>query len=444
MNYQDQKITVIGAGKTGLSLARYFSARGAGVTLSDQRSREELNLQAMDGVSFDCGGHTERFFTGADLVVASPGVPLDVPPLIAAREAGVPVRGEVDIALKELSGKLIAITGTNGKSTTTSLIGEIFKAWGKKVFVGGNLGTPLIDAVGEAWDYLVVELSSFQLEAIEEMRPDYGVLLNITPDHLDRYPNMEAYVKAKERLFLTMKEQGVAVLNVDDSLVMQAGKWVQKGIGFSCESPLDEGLSLVGEAIRVRLPGIAADLPHNDLLLQGEHNRQNVMAALIPALLEGCPLELAWKAVTAYGGLPHRMQLVARVNEVSYFNDSKGTNVGSVLKSLSGLAAPVSLIAGGLAKGGDFTPLSDLVKDRVVALILMGTDAPLIEDHLGQLTRVIHVSSMKEAVQKAAEVTPKGGSVLLSPGCASFDMFNGMADRGNAFVNAVHALEEAL
>ncbi len=444
-NFNNRNIVVVGAGRTGIALATYFRQRGAQVVLSDSRSAERIDFlpKAESGILLDLGGHSVEHFERADLLAISPGVPLTIPPVAAAISRGIPVLGEIEIAFAELPVPLVAITGTNGKSTTTSVMGEAFRAWGKKTFVGGNLGTPLIEAVGGEWDWLVAEISSFQLEAIATFHPRYALLLNITEDHLDRYPGMDAYVAAKMRVFEQMTEADVAILNAEDRLVMAAAAHLRpRTILFSSRGQLPEGMGVENEEIVWRLEGVEERFPTRELRLQGLHNVENVMAALIPPLLAGCPPPVAWGAACAFAGLPHRMVPVRRLNGVTWYNDSKGTNVGSVVKSLAGLSAPVTLIAGGKDKGGDYAPLIDLVREKVAHLILIGQAADRLGAALGHLTETQQATTLEAAVRQAFEVTSAGGSVLLSPGCSSFDMFKSYEERGDVFTRAVCALPE--
>lgn len=443
--YRDKQIVVVGAGRTGRSLAAYFLRMGGLVTLSDSRSAEQLgDLSALSdkGIHFDFGGHNSQVFAKADLVAISPGVPLDLPAIVEANRRGVPVLGEIEIAFRQITAPLVAITGTNGKSTTTTLMGEIFRAWKRRTFVGGNLGTPLIEALEEpSWDWLIAEISSFQLEAIQDFRPKYGLLLNLSEDHLDRYPSMTDYVDAKQRLFENMTGADVAVFNNDDTLVRQLVKELPcRKIGFSSQRLPVEGMGLDESDIVWRHSAEEIRFPISELRLKGLHNLENVMAALIPPLLEGCPPEIAWSAVCNFDGLDHRMVLVRELDGVVWYNDSKGTNVGSVVKSLAGLQAPVTLIAGGRDKGGDYSPLVEMIREKVAHMILIGEAADHIEAALGSWTKTIRATTLEEAVQLAHRVTSPGGSVLLSPGCSSFDMFSSYAERGNVYVQAVRAL----
>ncbi len=441
-DYRGEKVIVVGAGRTGLALCAYFCRRGAAVTLSDRRPAAQIEgLDALRGfeLGLDLGGHRDDLFRGADLVAISPGVPLTVPAVAAARAAGVPVLGEVEIAFAEFTAPLAAITGTNGKSTTTTVMGDIFRAWGKRTFVGGNLGTPLIEAVEEGrWDWGVAELSSFQLEAIASFRPRYALLLNLTEDHLDRYPDMASYVAAKLRIFENMRADDTAILNAEDALVVDAVRGIRpRKQWFSSARVLDEGMGYDGSHIVWRRAGLETRFPVSELRLKGLHNVENVMAALLPPLLEGCPAAVAWGAARAFAGLPHRMVEVRVLNGVPWYNDSKGTNVGSVLKSLAGLAAPVTLIAGGKDKGGDYGVLADPVRKKVAHLILIGQASARIEQALGDLTHTLRAASLEEAVVLARDLTPAGGAVLFSPGCSSFDMFKNYEERGDRFARAV-------
>ncbi len=442
--YDGQQVVVVGAGRTGLALTAFFLSRGASVVLSDSRSaadRPDLAALATRGVTLDCGGHSPELFAAADLIAISPGVPLTLPAIAAARQQGVPVLGEIEIACRELNAPLVGVTGTNGKSTTTCLLGEVFRAWGKKSFVGGNLGTPLIEAADEQWDWLLAELSSFQLEAIDTFRPRYGLLLNLSPDHLDRYPDMAAYLAAKQQLFRNMADGDVAVLNGDDHQVLALAEEAPcLKVLFSSNRQLEEGISLDGEEIVWRWAGEETRFAAGQLQLCGSHNLENVMAALIPPLLEGCPAEVAWPAVCAFSGLEHRMVRVRELDGVTWYDDSKGTNVGSVIKSLAGLNPPVTLIAGGRDKGGDYAPLSEAAAGKVALSILIGEAAERMERAFQGKVITERAGTLEEAVLLAQQRTPCGGSVLLSPACSSFDMFRSYAERGEAFVKAVNKL----
>ena len=440
-------MVVVGAGCTGFALSRYLRGRFAEVILSDRSPADKIEgLATLTGlgVRLDLGGHTQELFESADLVVVSPGVPPAIPCLEAALAKGVPVMGEIELAFRELNLPMVAITGTNGKSTTTSLVGEAFKAWGKRTFVGGNLGTPLIEAVEIGrWEWAVVEVSSFQLEVIQAFRPRYAVLLNISEDHLDRYPGMDEYVAAKANLFVNMNGGDTAILNADDDRVMAVADPIRaRKVYFSSRRELDQGMFLADGSLIWRNGTAEEKFPVAELKLKGLHNLENVMAAMIPALLEGCPSHIAWQAVCGFPGLEHRMKLVRQLNGVNWYNDSKGTNVGSVVKSLAGLSSPVTLIAGGKDKGGDYAPLRELVKEKVTHLLLIGQAAERMREVLGDFADTRILVSLEEAVQSAHVLTAPGGSVLLSPACSSFDMFSNFEERGRIFSQLVLDLPE--
>ncbi|MFO7578534.1 MAG: UDP-N-acetylmuramoyl-L-alanine--D-glutamate ligase [Pelovirga sp.] len=446
MNYRNQHIVVVGAGQSGRALVRFLVARGAEVTLSDRRTAEQLGeLADLSGlpVRYDFGGHDMALFEQADLIAISPGVPLDAAPLQRALGRNIPVLGEIELASREVSSPVIAVTGTNGKSTTTCLIGEALAAAGQRVFVGGNLGTPLIDAVGRGDEVLVVELSSFQLETIERFRPHVAVLLNLSPDHLDRYPDLASYYRAKLNIFRNMTATGFAVLNADDETIvaLSPGGGAQK-VWFSPRGQEVEGLIREGDHLLWTWQGARESYPLAELFLAGEHNVENAMAALAAALLQGCPGRVAWPAICRFKGLRHRMQLVRTRAGVRWYNDSKGTNVGSVLKSLAGLAWPVTLIAGGKDKGGDYAPLREALHGTVGHLILIGEARQRMREAFAGSCEISTADSLAAAVALAAQLTPSGGTVLLSPACSSFDMFDSYEHRGSVFEELVRALPE--
>ncbi len=400
-HFADHTVAVVGLGKSGLATAKALTLGGARVWAWDdgEKARDQAE---------ECGIEIRRpdemALKGTAAVVLSPGIPLTHPvphPVVAlARQAGCPVIGDIELLSRsQTEARFIGITGTNGKSTTTCLMGEVFQAWGRRTFVGGNLGTPLIEAVEQRWDWVVAEISSFQLEAVQSFRPRYGLMLNLSADHLDRYPDMAAYLDAKGQLFARMTGQDVAVLNADDAqvLALSAAAPCRK-VYFSSQNLLDEGMSLFGDELVWRWGGEEIRFAVGQLQLCGSHNLENVMAALIPPLLEGCPPQLAWSAVCAFAGLDHRMVRVRELDGVVWYNDSKGTNVGSVVKSLDGLAAPVTLIAGGRDKGGDYAPLAAALVGKVAHLILLGEAAQRMAQALEGKTTLHQVASLAEAV----------------------------------------------
>lgn len=447
MELKNKKILVVGLARTGASVARFLAGQGAKVTVTDMRGREALasfvdSLADLD-ITLELGRHGEETFSGADLIVVSPGVPMDIAPLKLARERGVRVISEIELAHAFIQAPMVAITGTNGKTTTTTLTGEIFKGCGFRTFVGGNIGRPLIDLVtsGEQVDRVVAEISSFQLEGIVDFRPRVSVLLNITEDHLDRYAGFQEYIDAKERVFANQTGEDFAILNMDDPLVADcAGRIAARLVPMSRLRPLEQGISLRDGVITFAWEGRVERFPTSALKLRGVHNLDNCMASLAATLLMGCEGGSVLAALESFSGLPHRMELVAEVGGVAYYNDSKGTNVGSVVKSLESFPGNVILIAGGKDKGGEYTPLAELVRERVRHLILLGEARELIRDALGHLTHTVMVGSLEEAVQEAHRLGRPGDTVLFSPACSSFDMFRNYEERGNCFAAAVRAL----
>jgi UDP-N-acetylmuramoylalanine--D-glutamate ligase len=339
---------------------------------------------------------------------------------------------------------MAAITGTNGKTTTTTLTGEIFKGCGFSTFVGGNIGKPLIDLVtsGESVQRVVAEISSFQLEGIVNFHPNVAVLLNLTEDHLDRYSSFQEYIDAKVRIFANQTSGDYAVLNIDDPLVADCARsTAARIVPMSRLSVPEEGIFFRDNVITFAMDGRVERFPTQAFRLRGVHNLDNCMAALATALLMGCDAAKARTVVENFTGLPHRMELVSTVNGVPYYNDSKGTNVGSVVKSLESFPGNILLIAGGKDKGGEYTPLASLVKERVRALILLGEAKERIRSALGHLTDTVTVDSLEEAVREAHRLARPGDVVLFSPACSSYDMFKNYEERGDCFAAAVRALE---
>ncbi|PLX78460.1 MAG: UDP-N-acetylmuramoyl-L-alanine--D-glutamate ligase, partial [Desulfuromonas sp.] len=377
-------------------MCRFFVAQQARVILSDNAEIiDRAGIETLP-IKFDLGGHNTDLFCKSDLIVLSPGVPESIAAVQVAKQKGVPVIGEVEVEIRELAAPMIGITGTNGKSTVTTLTGEIFQAAGKKTYIGGNIGEPMTDAVeAGAWDWVVIELSSFQLESMQSFKPRYSMLLNISPDHLDRYPDMAAYIDAKKRLLMNQDETDFTIVNIDDPEVM---KVVASGRGqlipFSCQQRLDEGMSCQDKEITWRWQGKEIQFPVDELQIKGLHNVANVMAAMVPALIEGVDAQTIWRAVCDFTGLPHRMNLVRMLDGVAWYDDSKGTNVGSVVMSLTGLDKPVTLIAGGKDKGGDFGLLRTAVAEKVTTLILIGEAAVRIEKEIGPVTEIIQAETL--------------------------------------------------
>ena len=481
---------VIGFGRTGVAVAHFLLAGGAAVRVCDRRPAADFAtaLSPLAGrVDARLGSEDLTCLDGITLVVPSPGVPADAPLLRAANRRGITVLSEIELAARALTVPLLAVTGTNGKSTTTSLLGEMLRAAGARPFVGGNLGTPLIEAVGGAYDVAVAEVSSFQLEWVERLRPRIGVFLNLTDDHLDRHADREVYGRTKLRLFARQTEDDVAVLNGADPWICgHAGDLRARRIWFGagtanrpevgngspsdpragslsesrpragnlseshpragnlCESHSDAGDRVVlgtdGAAINLRLAGRDEVYPLDAVQLAGAHNRENMMAAVAAARAFGVPAAAVQQALERFRGLEHRLELVRERAGVRYVNDSKGTNAGAVIKSLASFPGNVILLAGGIEKGGDYGVLVEPVRRTVKRAIVFGAARELLARTLAGATEVELVDSLAEAVARAAAVAGRGDTVLLSPACASFDMFRDYADRGRQFKALVEAL----
>lgn len=419
MDVRGKRVVVVGLGASGIAACRLLRTRGARVVATDAREPEPAKALAAEGVDLVLGGHEEARIAEADLVVVSPGVP----PLrdVAAAEArGVPIWGEVELAVRMLAhpAPVIAIGGTNGKSTTTSLVGALLERAGKRVFVGGNLGEPLAAHADERFDVIVLEVSSFQMERVDAFRPKVSVLLNVTPDHLDRYPSMQAYADAKGNAFVRQTPDDLAVVPEDDATCLaQARRGEARVVTFG-----------VGQ---VPYPMALAGL-HNEL------NAAAALAAVSPWALEG---KVVADVLATFRGLPHRMARVRERAGVTFYDDSKGTNVGASVIAVRGIREDrCVLIAGGKDKGGSYEPLVQALRDRGRAAVLIGEAAEAIARAIGDVVPVVRAGSMDEAVHAAAELARPGDAVLLSPACSSFDMFKDYKERGEAFVRAVEAL----
>ncbi|HVX94832.1 MAG TPA: UDP-N-acetylmuramoyl-L-alanine--D-glutamate ligase, partial [Polyangia bacterium] len=448
-----KRVLVVGLGRSGTAVAILCAARGASVTVTDKRGADVLGPALSElprNIKVEIGGHQARTFLETDLIVLSPGVP-EIPELAAARAAGVAITGELELSSRYIDSTMIAITGTNGKSTTTTLAGAIARASGRPTFVGGNLGEPLALAVGtpagSAGGTCVVEVSSFQLETTESFSPRVAVLLNITPDHLDRYHDLEHYAATKGRIFAAQHASDFAVVNLDDPLALRQTEGIRaRRLGFSLERQLIEGAWLEGDELVVRLPGARPEsYPTAVPALVGRHNQANALAALLASRLVGATHAEALRALTEFQPLAHRMELVAKAGGVLYYDDSKGTNVGAVVAALDGFPRPVVLIAGGRDKGGDYAPLAEAMRRVGRGAVLIGEAADKLEAALSPVVPVVRASTMDDAVIAAAGVAQQGDAVVLSPACSSFDMFRDYAHRAQVFRAAVErlAVEEA-
>ncbi len=447
MDLRNKKVLVVGMARTGIATAKFLKAKGSLVTTTEVKPKEEMQeaVQELKGMELltEWGGHRPETFLHQDMIVVSPGVDLNMDPIQKAIQHGVRVISEIELAYHFINVPIIAITGTNGKTTTTLLIGEMLKEDGKKVGVGGNVGEPLIlFANGKGrWEVLAVEISSFQLEAIEDFRPRISVLLNITEDHLDRYSSYTDYIEAKRRIFANQDSGDLAVLNRDDPVVMQSGERVKaKKILFSLREKLEEGAFSNGQRIFLRLGGKREEYSLVGTPLKGIHNRENMMAALIAVRVFGCSKRAAQEVLSRFKGLEHRVEFVREIEGVRFYNDSKGTNVGSVVKSLQSFSEPVILIAGGKDKNGDLSPLEELIQKRVKHLILLGEAKERMNRELGRLTGTVMAKTLEEAVFLAHEKAEAGEVILLSPACSSFDMFKDYKERGRVFKEAVFKL----
>jgi UDP-N-acetylmuramoylalanine--D-glutamate ligase len=443
-----RRVVVAGLARSGQAACRLLLKHGARVTGTDRRDEAEIGAELRglerEGITLELGGHRADTLRSADLVVVSPGIDLRDPPFQQVRAGGTALIGEVELAYCASDATFLGVTGTNGKSTTAALLGEILTEAGLPAVVAGNIGIPLSQvAPGLSPDHLVVtELSSFQLETIERFRPRVALLLNLAPDHLDRYDRVEDYYRAKARLFENQGVSDFAVVNADDPLVIE---FTQQGRGtivpFSRRQRLAEGAFLDnGELILARSGRRETICRPDELKIHGVHNLENALAASLAAALTGAPVEAIRRAIVRFEGLEHRLELVAEIGGVRYFNDSKGTNVGAVIRSLESFVVPIVLIAGGKDKQSDFTPLRPLVRERVKRLILIGQAAGKLRSQLDGACPMEEAAGLQDAVRRAAAAAAPGEVVLLSPACASFDMFTDFEERGRAFKAAVREL----
>jgi len=444
-----RRVTVAGAARSGIAAAELLASKGATVTLSDTRTDlDEADGLARLGIMLERGGHVEDTFASADLVVLSPGVAPDLPVINAARRKGVPVIGEVELASRWLKGRIVAITGTKGKSTTTALVGRILEAGGFPVTVGGNIGAPLSAQVerSTAKTLHVVETSSFQLEQIDTFHPWIAVMLNFSPDHLDRHPGVEAYAAAKARIFENQQPGDFAVINADDPQVLamaRRGRAVQRL--FARTTSLDEGTVVeAGWIVNLRNGSRDRLVPLDAVHLIGRHLVDDVLAAATVGVLAGVAPAAMTAAVDAFPGLEHAMELVAERGGVRFVNDSKATNVDAALRSIESFATGVVPIMGGRFKGGDLRLLRQPLAERARAVVAIGEAAPLLHEAFDDVIRVVDADTIDVAVERAFGLARPDGVVLLAPACASFDMFRDYAERGRRFKEAVVALASGL
>jgi len=447
MDVKGKRVLVVGLGKSGVASAQFLQKHGARVSVSDAKSPEQLRQEIpvlLDaGVSVETGQHSERTFREQDLIIVSPGVPFDMPQLTRARERGVPIIGEVELAYRFLSGHIVAVTGSNGKTTTTTLAGDIIAASGRDTLVGGNIGTPAISFVGAAGDqtWIVLEISSFQLESIVEFRPKIAVVLNVTPDHLDRHYTFENYVAAKARIFENQAADDAAVLNADDATCVAMAASVKSRLHwFSRAREVERGAFIRGQEIIWRDgPREQPILPVSDISLKGAHNLENVLAAVCIGMLVKADPVATRRAVEEFRAVEHRLEYVGTVRGVEYYNDSKATNVDATIKALESFPGRVHLILGGKDKGSDYSVLNELIAQRVKRIYTIGAAAGKIESQV-RGAEVIPSQTLAKAVQRASQTATAGEVVLLAPACASFDQFDSYEHRGRVFKELVHAL----
>lgn len=440
---RQQRALVVGLGLTGLSCARHLVRLGYQVSVVDSRQEppmlDELRSTLRE-VDYRVGGWDPTLFQGPDLLVVSPGVSLREPLIMQAMAVGIPAVGDIELFAQAASAPVVAVTGANGKSTVTALVGAMCREAGLNTLVGGNIGVPVLSLLDSPQpDVYVLELSSFQLETTYSLNTRAATVLNVSRDHMDRYASLKEYANAKARIF---QGDGIMVLNADDAVVMAMAKADRRQVRFGLTSPArtnDFGL-VVKEGVQWLAKGRQAWLPATAVRLPGRHNLANALAAMALADTVGAPVDAMTRAIVAFEGLAHRCQVVAERNDVVWIDDSKATNVGATLAALKGLTRQVVLIAGGQGKGADFRLLKEAVANNARAVVLIGQDATLIETALQAVVPVVHAPDMHEAVMHAGHIARAGDAVLLSPGCASFDMFENYEHRGEVFTAAVRKL----
>jgi UDP-N-acetylmuramoylalanine--D-glutamate ligase len=443
-----KRVLVVGLARTGVATALFCAARGAKVTATDARTETAIGdalapLRAA-GVQLELGGHRENTFLEQDLIVPSPGVPADAPLLQAARAKGVTICSEIELADRFLKGRLIGITGSNGKTTTTSLIEHILRSAGIPTILAGNIGTPLIARVEQTNDttVTVVELSSFQLELIDTFRPDISVFLNLTPDHLDRHHTLESYGAAKARIFENQTEADCAVLNADDPATTKYAPSKPQVFWFSRKQRVAQGTFVRGDEIIFRHDGKEeVVLKLQDISLAGAHNVENVLAAAVATRLAGADTAAIAKGVRSFSGVEHRLEFVAELGGVRYYNDSKATNVDATLKALGAFPGRILVILGGKDKGSDYTALQKLLREKAILALLIGAASEKIEKQVAGSVAIERAGTIERAIDIASHAARPGDVVLLAPACASFDQFENYEHRGRVFKDLVHQLE---
>jgi len=447
MELKGKKVLVVGLGKSGLAAALFLRHRGAQVTVSDVRSAEALakDIPALleEGIMVEAGGHGLLTFRRQDLIVVSPGVPLNTPELAQVRSFGLPVIGELELAARFLNGRMLAITGSNGKTTTTALVGEILVKAGFPTLVGGNIGVPVVGLIEDSTDdtWSVLEVSSFQLESTDRFHPTIAVILNITPDHLDRHGSFENYALAKERIFAAQDEHDFVILNADNERAAEAAARSTASVyWFSIEHPVAQGAWLENGYVVYR-PAMDAEtervMPLSEIPLKGAHNVENVLAAVVASRLAGAPAEAIRQAVQSFQAVEHRLEFVATINGVDFYNDSKATNVDATAKAVAAFDSGIHLILGGKDKGSSYAQMAQLLRARVRAVYTIGSAAAKIESELRGIVPIQSCETLDNAVSAAGAAARPGEVVLLAPACSSFDQFENYEHRGRVFKELV-------
>ena len=439
MELGENRFLVVGLGITGVETSKFLRSKGVPVKATDSREAGELGpvveKLAAEGMDIHCGTHAPEFFEWADTIVLSPGVRFDLPEISDAQAAGKTVISEIELAWNFISRPVIGITGTNGKTTTTSLLSEILERSGMKIFTGGNIGTPLISVAekDDEYDFLLLELSSFQLQGIREFSPHVAVILNISPNHLDHHSSMEEYKAAKLGLFANQGEDDWAVFNADDPAVLEGSdSFRAKRISFGTGGERTDIYCREDEIVFGEL-----SFSLRDSALVGEHNKENIMAAVAVSGVLGCQRDPVQKSINKFRPLPHRMEFVLTTRGADVYNDSKSTTPFATLRAIESLPSPIILVAGGKDKGIDYDCLRDAVASKVKALVLIGETREKMRTQLGGLARTTCAGSLKEATRSALELSRDGDTLLFSPGCSSFDMFSSYEERGNLFKEIV-------
>ncbi len=447
-DWKKKTVGVVGLGVTGYAVAEYLASQGARVLAYDKRALDDFSPEErtkwsqLPELELRTGHEKANALDGVELLIISPGVPDTIAPVARQREKGVPIWSEIELASREIHGPITAVGGTNGKSTVTEATGSMFKYGGWETFVGGNLGKPLIESLKEpeGYEQYVVEVSSYQMENIEMFRPHVAILLNVSPDHLDRYPSLNAYAAAKAKMFQRMLADDIAIINADDPIVRAVTPHTPQIWKWSTKEPVSLGAWADEAGLHFSTPPAVFSVPRDEIRLKGSHNDENLMAAGLAALTAGLTAGMIKDVIREFRGLPHRLQFVKEIRGVHYYDDSKGTNIGAVAAALKGFRNPVVLIAGGVDKGADYAEINDVIKAHVKTVIVIGEAADKISKAWGEVTKVRKAKDMAEAVVKASAAAARGDAVVLSPACSSFDMFKNYADRGIAFQRLVEEL----